>query len=372
MIKRTLFIGWGNVVREYYWEHLRPYYENGTMLPVIAETPEKAGVIPGIAAPWGGREIDGLIKKGVFNRIFILTPPSLHMEQLRHCLGLLRDSRSSVTIYIEKPVDTNLRRARSTVTWVRGLKRPASWSVRQIDHYAQKWCSRWIRAHQRQVASLVGPIKEIVFISYETALIDRSLSFKQGYAREHGTHAWAMINHCFPELADPRVHVQLAGAPSSWRYTDCPAVCMRESAFLITYRLQLPAGRSRLFGETVLVTIAAGKALQREVKQLTIKGPRVGLTAFFNKDRINAITARGAAEIGRTQRDISKQPAYKTIIDAIYTERNANAATSMLEDGLLALERIEMAAKRFGKLRNHKKRTTPVELARVVVDAGPS
>jgi hypothetical protein len=361
MTELTLFVGWGEVVELYYWPHLRPLYESGRLIPVIAETEAKCRVVPGLLLPWGSSALEGMISAGRFRRIFILSPPALHLPQLLRCVELLRTAGSPCDLFVEKPVGLDYSDAADGLRRLGATPLPAGVVVRHIDHYTQKWAVRWLRAHFDELIGLLGRLVEVLFISLERREIADSPVFAAGYAREHGIHAWALLDHCIPVLTGEGLEVE---AVHAWRYRDCPPICSAESAFRIDYRARGPA----LAG--IPVRICAGKAMAATDKRLVLRGTDAKIVAYFNEDRI---CQRGPG--GKRSRcddppgddgGLTRQPAYQTILEGIFERNTGDVVTIGLEEGLLALERIDLAASRFPPPVEYPQGETPREIAELL------
>jgi hypothetical protein len=358
MTELTLFVGWGEVVKLYYWPHLRPLYESGRLIPVIAETEAKCRVVPGLLLPWGSVELEEMISAGRFRRIFILSPPALHLPQLLHCVELLRSAGSRCDLFVEKPLGLDYSEAAARLRRLDATPLPDGVVVRHIDHYTQKWAVRWLRAHFDEVTGLLGRLTEVLFVSLERREITDSPVFAAGYAREHGIHAWALLDHCIPPLVREGLDVE---AVHAWRHRDCPPICSAESAFRIDYQARGPA----LAG--MPVRICAGKAMAATDKRLVLRGADAEIVAYFNKDRICYRGPGGERSLGDDPPDddggLNRRPAYRTIMEGIF-ERNAGEDVTIgLEEGLLALERIDRAASRFPSPVEYPRGETPRKIA---------
>jgi hypothetical protein len=366
---KTLFIGWGDVVKLYYWEYLKKYFYQGNLKPVIAEVSKKAKLASGFFEIWGSPKLDRMIREGIFNRIFILTPPAYHMSQVMHCLDVLSSSKSRCDIYVEKPVDIEREIVRACIDRITKVPNSDCHQIRVIDHYTQKWTSRWLYDEGEKAFLEIGPVKNIYFVSYETIPMADSAAFSRGYAREHGIHAWAMISHCFPVLRNADVSLDTkVNPPLAWRYNGCPEICAGESAFLITYEVCWPNGsRPGFVNNNLRITIASGKAMTDKVKKLMFDGKNGQIVAHFNDDKI-FVKKRDSKfeEINTSAQGYPKQPAYKTIVEGIFGEEGEpRRVTIELIDGLDALDRIEMAAQRFEDPIAYKQGETPSKLIEV-------
>ncbi len=374
MDKKTLFIGWGDVVKLYYWKHLQDYFYSGAVIPIIAEIATKASLAPGLFKIWGSPELDKMIIDDEFERIFILSPPEYHMSQLMHCLDLLAGLDSRCAIYLEKPVDIERELVRACIKRITELPNTASHPIYHIDHYTQKRVVKWLHDNSKKILQEIGPVKEIYFTSYEIIPMANSAAFTRGYAREHGIHAWAMIAYCLPDILIDNDDFDIeTETPLTWKHYDCPDVCAGESAFLITYHIRrADDNKFDLVDNNLKITLAAGKALAEEVKKLMFIGEKGKLVAHFNEGkfkegRIFIIKPDGIIEEPAiAEVDYPKQFPYKTIIDGIFDRRkNAKDVTIGLQNGLNALERIEIAARKFGAPKTHEQRKTPVELQEI-------
>jgi hypothetical protein len=361
MTELTLFIGWGEVVKLCYWPHLRPLYESGRLIPVIAETEAKCRVVPGLLLPWGSVELEEMISAGRFRHIFILSPPALHLPQLLRCVELLRSSGSRCDLFVEKPMGLDYSEAAARVRRFGATPLPDGVVVRHIDHYTQKWAGRWLRAHFDEVTGLLGPLTEVLFVSLERREITDSPVFAAGYAREHGIHAWALLDHCIPVLAGESLEVE---AVHAWRHRNCPPICSAESAFRIDYRARGPA----LAG--IPVRICAGKAMAATDKRLVLRGTDAEIVVYFNDDRISYRGPGGERSLGSDPPDddggLARQPAYRTILEGIFERNAGDAVTIDLAEGLLALERIDLAASRFPLPVESPQGETPREIAELL------
>jgi len=360
MTELTLFVGWGEVVELYYWPHLRPLYESGRLIPVIAETEAKCRLVSGLLLPWGSTELEGMISACRFRRIFILSPPALHLPQLLRCAELLRSVGSRCELFVEKPVGLDSVEAAVGLRRLGASPLPDGIVVRHIDHYTQKWAVRWLRAHFDEVIGLLGRLTEVLFVSLERREITVSPVFAAGYAREHGIHAWALLDHCIPVLADEALEVE---AVHAWRHRNCPPICSAESAFRIDYRARGPS----LAG--IPVRICAGKAMAATDKRLVLRGTDAEIVAYFNEDRISYHGPGGERSLGDDPSGddgLARQPAYRTIMEGIFERNAGDGVTIGLEDGLLALERIDLAATRFPPPVEYPQGETPPEIAELL------
>jgi len=370
--KKTLFIGWGAVVADYYWkwlcqvfkihaasshEHLDedPAAKEGV---VVAELKAKcANKDPRVFMEWGTPALEGLIRGGVFERILVLTPPDRHLDQVSGCLELLKAPASPVPIFVEKPIDSDLEKAKEFL----GKHPPETRRfIRSIDHYTQKWTSRFLKDHGATLLPGIGRVTRVVFVSLEERGIWPSPAFGAGYAREHGVHAVAMIRWCLPQLARPGVAVAADhDKVRTWRHADCPRECVGESAFLLHFRVTgLPPAE---FADAVEIVVAGGKGMEGDVKKLMVVGEHGCLVSRFNADKMYRCTDE-VAEVGKNE---EKAEPYQTIVRGIFTG-TPDEVTLPIDEAVTHVEMLELAARAFPQPSPHRLHVTPPELAAIL------
>jgi len=366
-MKTTLFIGWGDLAKKYYLPYLRKFFSPSAApehVGYVAEEPTVAQSVRSLCVyPWGARELDNAITQGAFDHFFVLTPPRLHMKQLKAILRLIPTGKET-WIFIEKPLGSPIDDVRETVKLVKQHCPTRMDRIRCIDHYTQKWS---VDCFQKNITyqtgwsfAPIGELQKIVFASFEKQDMWSSEAFAGGYAREHAPHAIAMIRRLAPVFSDPHTKIDVAtGTPvGSWRYRGCSPTCPSESSFLLRFEVTNPK-----WAGAIPLVVCGGKGLKRDVKKLLVRGDKASFVAHFNDDR--AFVVEGLA---RTELDTppDRPAAYEKIMSGIFGPNpNPSGVTISVDDALVALECIEDAVATLGKPPEHEKNTTPEELAEI-------
>lgn len=346
MKANALFVGWGEVAERFYADYLR------TLPPcewdfVRAERPEDPRVGRKGWVAWGDPGLERGIAAGQFQKIFLLTPPQVHIRQLLRCAHLLREAPGRCEVYVEKPLDLDPELAEAQVPGILGLLHGAGHEARVIDHYTQKWAVRWLAGPGRQALGAIAPLREILFLSLESREMPDSASFARGYAREHGVHAWAALGQVLPELAgtDTRIAVE-TGDSRAWRYQGCTGSCPAETCFHLRYRVALTLRGFSPYTPGTEIRLAAGKALGADAKCLLFSGDVGGVLALLSADRVFA-AVQGEAPREIAEHTASRRSAYETVLDGVFRRRGLSPeqTTLPLEAGLWALRAIDRGAR---------------------------
>jgi len=361
-----LFIGWGEVARQYYYPSLKklavyPHLSiNITDLKIDAEYPEHF-------IAWGNADLDSLLLKGQFTHIFILTPPDLHMEQLTYCLERLGKVDHTISLFVEKPSDFDPSRVKYAINFRAAMQNREKIVLRQIDHYVEKGAIRKLKERSAEVLNITGKLHEIIFFSAEKRRIPSSPTFDRGYAIEHGVHAWSILFRLFPKILNIQISLDTNNGPSqAWRYRDATGPCSADTAFLLRFMARSGSGMCDELAPKTKITIAGGKALGMERKELVLKGEYGIIIADLSHDKVVSIT--GEKKTVRFKDDnTSRSLPYRAILEGILGENPAPFDVTLpLEVGLWSLEKISKGISAVKFLKDYKAGSMPVELKHLV------
>ncbi len=341
----VLCIGWGEVARRFYAPALKKLSAQGLSLTVI-ERPDfpMREIFPG-AGPvtvWGDNELARRMRAGDFTKIFILTPPQSHLEMLTLCSERLSDVNQQCEIFIEKPIGFDTGSTEETLFTILPKLKSAGHVVRLIDHYAAKWCVRWLKTCGQRAIREIAPINRLSFLSLESRAMAPSAIYQKGYAMEHGIHGWTIWLELFPEFLQPQTILRVDPANSSaWRYMGAPMECTGETGFCFTYDALLPtSGRMK-------VHFGSGKAVGVDSKGILIEGSNGRIFGSLSHDRVFLEMPDGSFKEPGDDKSVPKESAYDFLLKEILSGKinAADKVTLPLDAGLWALRAIEMGAK---------------------------
>lgn len=358
-----LFIGWGEVATRHYYPSLEKIAGRQRLSIIKAEKPGIAAEDPEQFIEWGTAVLDNYLQKGRFEHIFILTPPALHMEQLTYCLKRLDKVDLATNLFVEKPVDFNVKRVKDTLSVWATMPNRRKILVRQIDHYAEKWSVRKIREQVDEVLKITGKLNTILFFSAEKRHIPSSPTYARGYAVEHGVHAWSILFRLFPDILNIEISPDTKHGPShAWRYTGTLQHCPADTAFMLRFRAHPDEGECDELASETEITIAGGKALGMERKVLVLKGEHGKIMADLSHDEVVSVSEGRKTVLFKNDHTPRTSP-YITILNGILGENpTPQDVTLPLEAGLWSLEKINQGISSVKILEEYKAGSMPEAL----------
>jgi len=357
-----LFVGCGDVARRKYW----PVVERlGGSTALRVDVAEKPGLTEGEQLPWGSVELEARIKSGLYDAIFLLTPPDQHIPQLVDCLELLRESPRPCRVLVEKPLALDPCQARQNLPPLRRLCELPSHALmpRVVDHYAMKPTTRILSANWPTWTKSIGRVQEIVWVSFERSAMHASSAFARGYAREHAVHAWAMLDTVCPPLASAKLAD--SATTRTWRYRGAPAVCPEETAFIATTTLALECDCDASVSPNVEVTIAAGKGLGTDKKVMILRGNRSTLQVRYNDDEVHVANANEGWSISPLTPSASPTAYQKILRTLVLTPSRADEVTRSLEEAARDVERTDRLLRSAARPLEHASGVSPRDLERI-------
>jgi len=361
---KALFVGWGDVAQRFYAPAIQRFRIDSSSI-TIAERPGLSREIPGLdVAEWGSADLKARLASGEFDRIILLSPPQEHTGQVLRLLELLEGVSHSCLIATEKPLGLDADATRRDVQALRERENASNHRVRCIDHYVEKWTTRVLsRLGYRGLSKLLGKLKHIQFVSMEEKQLWDSTAFEYGYFREHGVHAWAVLEAI--GLAAPSSQLEAIAPARLWRHLGCPESCRGDTAALAQYAATLPGG------ESAKISLAIGKGVGKTRKALRVVGEKRALTASFDAEEFHSMTYAEAlgGEIVHAQSTLPKQEPYDRIVVGLLGGRIDTSVTLSAESALWHVEAIAAALETPGGTpESYESGSLPSELADAISD----
>jgi len=290
-------------------------------------------------------------------KIIILSPPTAHLSNFKSIVSKFLSPRFQFPeIYIEKPIYLESEKKK----WLIILKRNPllEKKVFYIDHYRFKDSIDFFLEDKKKYLDVLGPIKEIAFVSLEKQKYWDSSAFNFGYFLEHGCHFFGMLDRVFPEISGCDFAPYKKSLWKKWEQSGRPSNCKEDSAVLLF--LKIEGSKEQLFSKFKKTTIIIGKGMI-DKKFLYVEGEKGFCQLFFNENR-NVIKT---STLEKTVIRKRAKDSYENVAKNILSSKKDPHLLIPLKKGIADQENVIKIRKHFPKnMGKYDYGEIPVEIKR--------